>query len=213
MKSDPRICPYLDMPIQHISDRLLRRMYRKTSKKDILQTIEHLRKALPEVVIRTSLMVGFPGETKEEFAEVLRFVEEGYFDHIDVFTYSREKSSSSYSFEGQLSEEIKQERYKRLMQAQLANLRKKNQRFAGKTLFVLLEGYHPESSYLLRGRYPEQAPEVDGVVILNDFEVVESLHTVYKVQITSISDYDLIGTATCKSPLSGSPDSTGSGKR
>ncbi|MEM8629521.1 MAG: radical SAM protein [Chlamydiota bacterium] len=82
MKSDPRICPYLDMPIQHISDRLLRRMYRKRSKKDILQTIEHLRKALPEVVIRTSLMVGFPGETRKEFAELLRFEEEGYLDHI-----------------------------------------------------------------------------------------------------------------------------------
>ncbi|MEM8629522.1 MAG: hypothetical protein AAGF04_05610 [Chlamydiota bacterium] len=99
------------------------------------------------------------------------------------------------------------------MQAQLANLYKKNQRFVGKTLSVFLEGYHSESSYLFQGRDPGQTPEVDGVVILNDFEVVESLHTVYNVQTTSISDYDLIGTAICKGPLPGFPDSTGSGKR
>ncbi|MEL7431165.1 MAG: 30S ribosomal protein S12 methylthiotransferase RimO [Chlamydiota bacterium] len=198
MASDRRICRYLDMPIQHISDRILRKMHRKTSKKDILTTIETLKKHLPGVVIRTSLMVGFPGETEEEFAELLAFVEEGHFHHAGVFMYSREKGSYSHKLSGHLPEEIKNERYHRLMQAQEKSAQKNNQRLIGKRLSVIVEGYHEESSYLLRGRYYGQAPDVDGIVILNDFEIVDALYQRYEVEITDVNGYDLVGKVLAK---------------
>lgn len=199
MKSDPRICPYLDMPIQHISNRILKRMHRKTSREQIETTLKLLQKHLPNVVVRTSLMVGFPGETEEEFQELVEFVKKGWIHHLGVFAYSREKDSHSDQLDGHISQELKEKRYEKLMQVQLENVRKQNQKLVGKKLEVMIEGYSEESSYLLRGRHYGQCPDVDGQVIINEFDLVDAFYQRYLVEITGVSDYDLIGKVLKKS--------------
>lgn len=193
MCSDPRICPYLDMPIQHINDQILKRMHRKTSKKQILKTLEKLRHKIPAIAIRTSLMVGFPGETEEQFEEILSFVRQARLSHIGVFSYSKEEESYSAGLKGHLPIEVKEERRQRLMQEQLSIVQEENQKQQGARIAVLIEGFHPDSSYLMQARSQKQCPDIDGVVILNDFEVVPEVSKLYEVEITSYADYDLIG--------------------
>jgi ribosomal protein S12 methylthiotransferase len=193
IKEDPRICRYLDMPIQHINNTMLQSMRRKTSKEQIIATIEKLRETLPDVVIRTSLMVGFPGETEEQFEELLQFVKEYALDNIGIFTYSMEKESPSATYSDHISEEVKQRRYQILAKAQLETLRKKQRKWLGKKIEVMVEGYHPESQFLLRGRHYGQCPEIDGQVIINDGRKVTGFGQLYEVEITDIADYDLIG--------------------
>jgi len=193
MASDSRICAYLDMPIQHINDTMLKAMRRKTSKKQIISTIETLRSKLPGAVIRTSLMVGFPGETEEQFGELLKFVQEYPLDNIGIFKYSREEESPSAKMQGHLSEEIKQARFEKLVAAQMKVVRKRNRTYIGKKLKVIVEGYHPDSPYLMRGRFYGQCPEIDGQVIINDSRKVDAFGKFYEVEITDIADYDLIG--------------------
>ena len=193
IKQDPRICRYLDMPIQHINDTMLKSMRRKTSKDQILSTIRKLRETLPEIVIRTSLMVGFPGETEEQFQELVNFVKEYALDNIGIFTYSMEKESPSAAYLDHISEEVKQKRYQILAKAQLDTLRKKQRKWLGKKIEVMIEGYHPESQFLLRGRHYGQCPEIDGQVIINDGRKVTGFGQLYEVEITDIADYDLIG--------------------
>lgn len=191
--SDPRICPYLDMPLQHINNEILKAMRRKTSREQIIATIEKLRTCLPHVIIRTSLMVGFPGETEEQFGELLKFVQEYPLDNIGIFKYSREEESHSANLPGQISEEVKQERFERLVKMQLKVVRKQNKRYIGKKLKVMVEGYHPESEFLMRGRFYGQCPEIDGQVIINDGRKVEAFGMLHEVEITDVADYDLIG--------------------
>ena len=190
--SDPRICNYVDMPIQHISDQVLKRMHRKTSAKDILQTIENLHKKIPNISIRTSLMVGYPGETEQQFAELAAFLEKGMIDHVGVFTYSREKESYSDRLQDHLPEKVKKQRYNTLMTIQQQNVQQKNRRLIGKKIPILVEGYHPDSTYLLAARHQGQAPEVDGLVILNDFQTVNRLPAMYNAKIQDTTSYDLI---------------------
>jgi ribosomal protein S12 methylthiotransferase len=190
---DPRICRYLDMPIQHINDTMLKAMKRKTSKEEILSTIRKLRERLPDIVIRTSLMVGFPGETEEQFLEMVQFVKEFKLDNIGIFKYSMEKESFSAGMPDHISEEIKERRYQTLAKAQLEVVRKNARRWVGKTLPVLVEGYHPDSPLLMRGRHYGQCPEIDGWVIINDGRKVKSFGEMYLVEITESADYDLIG--------------------
>lgn len=193
MKSDKRICPYLDMPIQHINDAMLKSMRRTTSREQIIATIEKLRATVPNVIIRTSLIVGFPGETEEHFNELVDFVQKYPLDNIGVFKYSREPKAASYDYPNQVSEDIKEKRFKRLMQIQRKIAKKRNQNLIGKKLDVVVEGYHPESPYLMRGRYSGQCPEIDGMVIINDGRKVKAFGERYKVEITDVADYDLIG--------------------
>ncbi len=193
MKSDPRICPYLDMPIQHVSDPILKAMRRKTSKADILHTLTKLRKAIPHIVIRTSLMVGFPGETEEQFEELVTFLKEHPIDQVGIFKYSKEEESASAKMEGHLSEAIKEARFQKLAKVQQKMAAKQGKRFIGKTLKVLLEGYHPDSELLMRGRFYGQCPEIDGMVIINDGSYVSDFSTFYDVKITGVLGYDLIG--------------------
>lgn len=193
MKSDSRICPYLDMPIQHVSDKMLQSMRRTTSKKDIIETIEKLRKEIPAITIRTSLIVGFPGETEEDFAELCEFVKAYPLDNIGIFRYSREPKSHSYDLPDQIPEEIKEARYHKLMQIQQNTLTKLNKKWLKKTIPVVIEGYHPESKYLMVGRHAGQCPEIDGQVIINDTRGVTAFGKIYPVKISETTAYDLIG--------------------
>lgn len=128
LKSDPRICPYLDMPIQHINDTMLKAMHRKTSRAQIMEIIEKLRSAIPEITIRTSLMVGFPGDTEEQFQELVAFVKEYQLDHVGVFSFSREKEAYAYNLPDQISEEIKLQRLELLMKEQQEVVKKRTRR-------------------------------------------------------------------------------------
>ncbi len=193
MASDARICAYLDMPLQHINNTMLKAMRRKTSREQIIHTIQTLRGKLPGAVIRTSLMVGFPGETEEQFEELVKFVQEYPLDNIGIFKYSREEESPSAKMAGHLSEEIKQTRFEKLAAAQMKVVRKHNKKYIGQKLQVVVEGYHPDSPYLMRGRFYGQCPEIDGQVIINDARTVDAFGKLYEVEITDVADYDLIG--------------------
>ena len=193
IKSDSRICRYVDMPLQHINDDVLKAMRRKTSKAQIIEIITKLRREIPSMVIRTSLMVGFPGETQDQFEELVSFIKAHPLDNIGIFQYSLEEESPSAKLEGHISAEVKQKRFDRLAEVQMKVLRKYNRRFLGKKMQVLIEGYHPESQLLMRGRFYGQCPEIDGQVIINDGRKVTEFGTMYEVEITQVADYDLIG--------------------
>lgn len=193
MKSDKRICPYLDMPIQHVNNHMLKSMRRMTSQEDIIQTITHLRREIPEIVIRTSLIVGFPGETEEQFEELVQFIQKYPLDNVGIFKFSREPGSHAYSLPDQIPEEVKTQRYHRLMQVQKKMVKKLQKKMIGKKLQVFVEGYHPESNMLMVGRHYGQCPDIDGQVIINDGRKVKGFGQLYTVEITDIADYDLIG--------------------
>jgi ribosomal protein S12 methylthiotransferase len=193
MKSDKRICPYLDMPIQHINNQVLKAMRRLTSKEDIIAIITKLRHEIPEIIIRTSLIVGFPGETEEQFEELVQFVQDHPLDNVGIFKFSREPGSHAFSLPDQISDEIKDHRYHRLMQVQQKIIKKRQKKMIGQKLSVFVEGYHPESSLLMVGRYYGQCPDIDGQVIINDGRKVKAFGQLYLVEITDVADYDLIG--------------------
>lgn len=193
IKSDPRICPYLDMPIQHINDEMLKAMHRTTSKAEILDILTKLRKEIPHVVVRTSLMVGFPGETEEQFQELVDFVKKVPLDNVGIFKFSLEKEAYAAKLPNQISEDVKQARFEKLAAAQKKAVRKRNQLLIGRTVQAIVEGFHPDSQMLLRARYSGQCPEIDGQIIINDGRKVTSFGQLYEVEITDATDYDLIG--------------------
>jgi len=193
IKSDPRICPYLDMPIQHINNAMLKSMRRATSKEDIIQTITKLRKEVPGVVIRTSLIVGFPGETEEQFEELAQFIQDYPLDNIGIFKYSREPGSHSFDLPNQIDEDVKEKRYHRLMKIQQKVIKKLNSAYIGKKLPVVVEGYHHETNLLMVGRFYGQCPEIDGQIIINDGRKVKAFGQLYTVEVTDVAGYDLVG--------------------
>lgn len=193
MKSDKRICPYLDMPIQHINNQVLKSMHRSTSKEDIIAILTKLRQEIPQVVIRTSLIVGFPGETEEQFEELVQFIQEYPLDNVGIFKFSREPGSHAFDHPNQIAEEIKTQRYHRLMQVQKKVVKKRLKKMIGQKLAVFVEGYHPESQLLMVGRYYGQCPDIDGQVIINDARKVKAFGQLYQVEITDTTDYDLVG--------------------
>jgi ribosomal protein S12 methylthiotransferase len=199
MKSDSRICPYLDMPIQHINNDILKSMHRATSKEQIIQTLEWLRLEIPEITIRTSLIVGFPGETEEQFQELLSFVENYPIDNVGIFKYSNEPGSYAARLPHHISEEVKAKREKRLAKAQKKVVKRLLNKKIGKIQEVVIEGYHPESPYLMVGRTQGQCPDIDGIVIINDRAGVDAFGKRYQVKITETTDYDLIGAVVKKS--------------
>jgi ribosomal protein S12 methylthiotransferase len=145
------------------------------------------------VIIRTSLIVGFPGETEEQFEELVQFIQDHPLDNVGIFKFSREPGSHAYALPDQISEEVKNERYHRLMQVQKKVVKKRQKKMIGKKLQVFVEGYHPESPLLMVGRYYGQCPDIDGQVIINDGRKVKGFGQLYPVEITDIADYDLIG--------------------
>ncbi len=198
MKSDSRICPYLDMPIQHVNNEMLKAMHRATSKEAIIQSLEWLRLEIPEITIRTSLIVGFPGETEKQFEELLEFVENYPIDNVGIFKYSNEPGSYAANLPNQVSEEVKIKREKRLAKAQKKVVRRLLKKKVGQTLEVVIEGYHPESPLLMVGRTRGQCPEIDGIVIINDTSGVDAFGKRYLVKITEALDYDLVGSVAKK---------------
>ncbi len=193
IKSDPRICKYLDIPLQHVNDNILNKMRRSTSKKKIYTLFEKLKKAIPNIHLRVSFMVGFPNESPKDFNELLNFLDEFKIDQLAVFKYSNEKHAFSHNFDGQISEEIKQNRFEILTKKQFELVQKKNKKMIGQICDAIIDGYHPESNFLANARHQGQAYKVDSNIIINDISKISSFGKVHKVQITDVAGYDLIG--------------------
>lgn len=189
--SEDKICRYLDIPVQHINDEILRRMNRRGSGKFIREFISLLRREIPEVVLRSTVMVGFPGEGEKEFNELLDFIRETRFDRLGVFTYSREEGTASYLFDDQLPERIKKDRYKKAMELQQSISFEKNREMIGKVVDVLIEGPVEGVPFILHGRYMGQAPEVDGCMYITDG--IAETGEIVKVEIIGAKQYDLLG--------------------
>ena len=193
MKSDPRICPYLDMPIQHINDDVLKAMRRKTSRQQILEIIQKLRKEIPAIAIRTSLMVGFPGETNEQFQELFDFVQEAKLDQVGIFRFSSEKEASASQLTPQIAEDEKQRRFDLLALAQQKIVEKQNHNLLKKRFWAIIDGQHPDSEFLLCAHHAGQCPEIDGQIIINDAPSSVEKGQLVEVEITDVAGYDLIG--------------------
>jgi ribosomal protein S12 methylthiotransferase len=191
MAAEEKICKYLDLPIQHIDDRILAAMNRRVDEAGIRSLLERIRRRLPDITLRTSLIVGFPGETDEQFRKLLAFVEEGHFERLGVFRYSREEGTPAAQLGHQVPERLKQSRYKRLMKAQARVSFRKNLALKGRIEQVLVEGYSEETELLLRGRSVRQAPDVDGQVYINAGQA--EVGDIVPLKITDSSEYDLIG--------------------
>ena len=189
IKDSPKICKYIDLPIQHINGRILKLMNRKTGKEDILKLIDKVRKYIPQVALRTSLIVGFPSESEKEFKELLDFVEDTKFERLGAFTYSREEGTAAYDFKGQLAQDAKVERLDRIMSAQQEISRQVNKKFQGKVMEVLIDEKEKDV-YLGRSQY--DAPEVDGLVYVNSKKQLKNGDFV-QVKITDTLEYDLVG--------------------
>ncbi len=183
----PQVCHYLDLPLQHSHPHVLRRMNRPANVDAVRQLVSELRRAMPDIALRTSFIVGYPGETEEEFQALLDFVQEMAFDKVGVFTYSREQGTPAAALPGQLPAEIKEERYRRLMELQQSLSLAKNQEMIGRVLDVLVEGCGDGFSL---GRSYRDAPEIDGLVMVSgELPVGE----IVPVRITGALEYDLIG--------------------
>ena len=191
IRDEEKVCKYLDIPLQHISDSILKKMNRRSSEAEIRQLIAKLRTEIPGISLRTSLIVGFPGETEEDFRKLLHFVEETQFDHLGVFCYSREEGTTAAKMSAQVSERIKRERYKKLMRAQTRVSFKRNRRLVNTMEQVIIEGYSEETELLLKGRSSLQAPDIDGQVYIT--AGTANVGDIVTLRITDSSDYDLIG--------------------
>ena len=191
MKEEKKICHYLDLPIQHASDRILKRMGRRTTRAQLTATIEKLRKEIPDIVLRTTLITGFPGETEEDHQELMEFVDEMEFDRLGAFTYSPEEGTPAETMEDQIPEEIKEERRDEIMELQQEiSLEKGNDRI-GQELLVMIEGkVSGESAYIAR-TYGD-APKVDGYIFVQTGELLMT-GDFAKVRVTGALEYDLIG--------------------
>jgi ribosomal protein S12 methylthiotransferase len=191
IKNSTKIVRYFDMPLQHINDAVLKSMNRKMTRDEVETALMNIREHLPEAVIRTQFIVGFPGETAEQFEELLNFVADQQFDRVGCFQYSPEENTPGGRMENQIDEETKQYRHDALMEVQQNISREKHRDFIGKTIEVIVEGFSEETDLLLQGRFWGQAPDIDGVVLINDGEA--QVGDMVKVHITDAMEYDLIG--------------------
>jgi len=186
------ICKYIDLPIQHINDRILGRMNRKTKRVEIERLIYKIRKRIPEVALRTSIIVGFPSETDKEFHELLEFIKEIRFERLGCFIFSKEEDTPAYKFKRQKSDRIKRERFNRVMQLQQEISKNINENFINKRLEVLIEGRDKSRKGLYIGRTQYDAPEVDGGVFVHSSKRLKPGQFV-DVDITDTLEYDLVG--------------------
>jgi ribosomal protein S12 methylthiotransferase len=191
IRDEPKICKYLDIPIQHISDPVLKGMKRRSSEQQIRDLITKLRDRIPGIALRTSLIVGFPGETVEDFNSLMQFVEQSRFERLGVFCYSREEGTPAAEMADQVSERVKRERYRKLMKAQARLSFRRNRDLIGKIEQVIVEGYSEETELLLKGRSSHQAPDIDGQVYITAGNA--EVGDIVSLKVTDSSDYDLIG--------------------
>jgi len=191
MKNNKKFVKYFDMPLQHINNDVLKSMNRKMTREEISEVLTNIRREIPEAVIRTQFIVGFPGETEEQFEELLKFISEQKFDRVGCFKYSPEENTPGGKMSNQIDEETKQRRYEAVMEIQQNISREKHKAFVGQTVEVLVEGLSEESELLLQGRTSQQAPDIDGVVLINDGQA--EIGEIVKVKITDSMEYDLIG--------------------
>ena len=189
VKNNKKVLPYFDIPIQHCNDLVLKRMGRHTNKKEILNLISKIKKEIPEATLRTSLIVGFPGETDEQFSELLRFVKEVKFDRLGVFTYSREEGTPAYKLDNQVLQKIKKERKNAIMAEQQKISLEKNREKVGSLVEVLVEGKLPNGTFF--GRTYEDSPEVDGFAFI-ETEKELSLGEYYMCKVIGAKEYDII---------------------
>lgn len=188
----PRIVKYIDLPLQHINDRILEKMNRRMTKEKILRLINKIRKQIPNIAIRTSFIVGFPGETERQFCELLEFIKKTKFERLGLFLYSREEETSAAGFRGQIPQKLKEERFRIIMSAQQEISRSINEKFLGQHLEVLIEEKDKDGFYIGRSQF--DAPEVDGLVYVKTKSQLHSGQFV-RVKITDTLEYDLVGEA------------------
>ena len=191
MKEEPKVCHYLDLPIQHANDEILKRMGRRTSRQQLIDIIGKLRREIPDICLRTTLITGFPGETKEQHEELMDFVDEMEFDRLGVFTYSPEEDTPAALMPDQIDEEVKEERQAELMELQQDIAFDNAQDMVGREVLVMVEGkVADENAYV--GRTYRDAPNVDGLIFINTDEELLS-GDFARVKVTGAVDYDLIG--------------------
>lgn len=191
MKEEPKVCHYLDLPIQHANDTILKRMGRRTSKQELIDIVGRLRREIPDICLRTTLITGFPGETEEQHEELMDFVDEMEFDRLGVFTYSAEEDTPAASMPDQIDEEVKEERQAELMELQQDIAFDNAQDMVGREVLVMIEGkVADENAYV--GRTYRDAPNVDGLIFINTDEELLS-GDFARVKVTGAVDYDLIG--------------------
>ena len=191
IKTQPKLVKYFDMPLQHINNAMLKSMNRHMTREEISERLTKIRTEIPSAVIRTQFIVGFPGETEEQFQELMAFVAEQRFDRVGCFMYSPEDNTAGGKMLNQIDEDVKQRRHDELMELQMEISRDKHRAFIGRIVPVLVEGLSEETDLLLQGRMSQQAPDIDGVVLINDGRA--EIGEIVNVRITDSHDYDLIG--------------------
>ena len=191
IKEEDKICNYLDLPIQHASDGILKRMGRRTSKEQLVEIIGKLRKEIPDIAIRTTLITGFPGETQEQHEELMEFVDEMEFDRLGVFTYSPEEDTPAAVMPDQIPEDVKEDRQAELMELQQEIAFDLAEEMIGREVLVMIEGkVADENAYV--GRTYKDAPNVDGLIFVESEEELMS-GDFARVRITGALEYDLMG--------------------
>lgn len=191
IKNEKKVCHYLDMPIQHASDAILKRMGRRTTKAQLKETVSLLRKEIPDIVLRTTLIAGFPGETQKQHEELMEFVDEMEFERLGVFAYSPEENTPAASMPDQIPEEIKEERRDAILELQQEIAFDKAADMVGRTLYAMIEGKVADEPAYVARTYAD-SPDIDGYVFVNTSEMLMSGDFV-KVKITGSAEYDLIG--------------------
>ena len=191
MKREPKVCHYLDLPIQHASDAVLKRMGRRTTKEDLIAIVTKLRQEIPDIILRTTLITGFPGETKEQHEEMMDFIDEMEFDRLGVFTYSQEEDTPAASMPDQIDEETKLDWQEELMELQQEIAFDKAQDMVGRIVTAMVEGKVADENAYVARTYGD-APNVDGLLFINTDEVLMSGDFV-RARITGAAEYDLIG--------------------
>ncbi len=191
VKTNDKICKYFDIPLQHISNEILKKMNRKTSKESILKIIEKIRTEIPDVTLRTTFMVGFPGETKENFEELCDFIQKTKFDKLGVFKYSKEENTLAATMKNQIHYKTKEARRKQIMLLQQGISKKILENMIGKKVLVLVEGVSFDGKYLI-GRTAKDVPEEDGIVYIKKNDDKDLINKFINCKIIDVSDYDLI---------------------
>ena len=188
--SEPKVCRYIDVPLQHTHDEMLKSMKRQETELGVRKMIDEVRLKISDVALRTTFITGFPGETETHFRHMVRFLCEMEFDHVGIFTYSDEEGTTAFDYPDKVPQEVKEERKNILMEFQKEIVLQKNRERIGRVESVLVEGFDPQENYLMTGRLASQAPDIDGQVLLEKCEAEPG--QIISVKIKAVADYDLI---------------------